>query len=141
MFLATKMRILRRAPHVVDPVDIEAVQIHQLQLHPDHVRHSRGRGRIRALGGKLVGNQIGLSGQALEEARQDLFRGAHAVGVGGVPQVQAAGHRRVEDGSQRLGGEVVSKGSIIAPGPRAEGDFRQLAHGSFLLISSGFRSS
>ena len=118
---------MRGIPHVVDPVEIKSVQIHEPKLQLDHVRHGCGL-VARALGRELVRDQIAASGQTLQKACQYLLRGAHAIGIGGIPQVQTAVHCRVKNGLQRLGGQTAAEGAVVAPGPCAQSDFGKLVH-------------
>ncbi len=114
-------------PDIVDPVDVEAVQVHQLQLHFNHVGHGGGLS-IGALRGELIRDQVAVPGQALEEPGEDFFRSAHAIGVGSIPEVQAVGHAGLKDRAQGVGMETAAEGPIISPGLGAEDNFRQMHH-------------
>ena len=55
---------LRSIPDVMDPVNIEMIQFHQLQLHLDHIRHGSRRRSICTLRSEFIRNQIGFSRKA-----------------------------------------------------------------------------
>jgi len=114
---------LRRLGGVVHPVNVEAVEPHELELHVMHVSDGVRRRGVEALRGKLVGNQVALARQPLQEFAEHLLGSSHAIGIGGIPQVQPSRHGRVENGPQLLGSYAAAERAIVSPGPGAKRDF------------------
>ena len=113
---------------VVYPVQVDHVGVQALFAAVDHLLHGVGRvgGDLRC---ELGRDEDAVARHVLDEAAQDALGGAFAVDGGGVPKVQTALQRLVENRLQVLLCQVVAKHLVAAgrsgsPRPCAKRDFR-----------------